>query len=84
MDGVSAPSYAPPLPPNSPPFALQSHLLICKHSAEGWAPVDRHLRLVGQASLEELEEDPLSPPASRAGQDIRLGIPYFNTPHKKN
>ena len=42
--------------------------------AQGGAPVDRHLRLVGQPPVEQLQEDPLRPPGGRgagrgAGQD---------------
>ena len=36
-------------------------LLVGQHSAQGGAPVDGHLILIGQAALEELAKDPLRP-----------------------
>jgi hypothetical protein len=46
-----------------PTFTLAvNDLLVCQHSAQCRAPVDGHLCLIGQALLEQLQEDPLRPP----------------------
>lgn len=50
-----------------PAFTLAvDDLLVGQHSAECWAPVDRHLCLVGQTLLEQLQENPLRPPGAVA------------------
>jgi hypothetical protein len=46
-------------------FAIND-LLVSQHRAKGRAPVDWHLCLVCQATLEQLQEYPLSPPESSA------------------
>ena len=43
-------------------FAVND-LFIGQHSPQGRAPVDRHFCLISQALVEQLYEDPLSPPA---------------------
>ena len=44
------------------------HLLVREHGLVARAPVDRRLPLVGQAPLEQLQEEPLGPPVVRRGR----------------
>jgi hypothetical protein len=48
-----------------------NHFLIGKHSAQRGAPVDGHLSLVGQTLFEQLQEDPLRPPAGHITKDYQ-------------
>jgi len=50
-------------------------LLVGEHRAERGAPVDGDLRLVGQAALEHLEEDPLRPPHVPRVSGVDLACP---------
>ena len=38
-----------------------NNLFVCQDGSEGWAPVDRHLRLFGQSLFVKLQKDPLGP-----------------------
>ena len=55
-------------------------LLVGQHRAQGRAPVDRHVRHVGQAAFEELEEDPLRPAVVAGVGGVDLTRPVVREP----
>ena len=64
-----------------PPLALAvDDLLIGQHSAQGGAPVDRDLCLVGQAPVEQLQEDPLRPLVVLGVGGAELAVPVEGEP----
>jgi hypothetical protein len=62
-------------------LALPVHdLLVGQHGPEGGAPVNGDLGLVGEASLVELEEDPLRPAVVGGVGGVHLAAPVVGEP----